>query len=389
MSQEVFRIEEQNTHFGTQGDINFGGGFIDDAASFWRIQYQPSAADAGGATRNGILLVSAIPPGQTVGSSIVGIQACSEVQGTANGDQAAFFGVAEVDAVGASAHNLYAFIATTDCFSGNGVTGECALFTGTLINTSGAPIHMQAGVDIGANGNCSNRYGIYLRDFQGTVSSENYGIKQLGITGNRKNLFNANTTIGIADIPLQNGAPVMFGVVGNNTNNADFGIGIANYDSTPSSGNGSTPGLTMGYSRNNTVGGHGLLTPNDFTFVAYGLGDDGTFMEQCVALWGRVDGTPAANSMPGRWEIATTNPGSISATVKAIVDSLGNVVVNTGSVSNTATHGFLYIPTCTGGAPTGVPTSYSGRVAMVYDITNHKFWIYDTASSAWRGVVLT
>jgi len=35
-----------------------------------------------------------------------------------------------------------------------------------------------------------------------------------------------------------------------------------------------------------------------------------------------------------------------------------------------------------------VPTTYTGRVPMVYDTTNHKFWIYDQPAGAWKGVVL-
>jgi len=65
------------------------------------------------------------------------------------------------------------------------------------------------------------------------------------------------------------------------------------------------------------------------------------------------------------------------------IDSLGNVIVNTAAIATTATDGFLYIPTCAG-APTGVPTTYTGRAAMVYDTTNNKLWVYN---GAWKGAV--
>lgn len=49
------------------------------------------------------------------------------------------------------------------------------------------------------------------------------------------------------------------------------------------------------------------------------------------------------------------------------------------------TDGFLYLPTCAG-APSGTPTAYTGRVALVYDTTNNKLMAYN---GAWKGVTLT
>jgi hypothetical protein len=57
-----------------------------------------------------------------------------------------------------------------------------------------------------------------------------------------------------------------------------------------------------------------------------------------------------------------------------------SVVVGNQALVTTATDGFLYIPTCAG-TPTGVPTAFTGRVALVYDTTNFQFWIYD---GAWK-----
>lgn len=57
-----------------------------------------------------------------------------------------------------------------------------------------------------------------------------------------------------------------------------------------------------------------------------------------------------------------------------------SVVIGNQALATTATDGFLYIPTCAG-TPTGVPTAFTGRVALVYDTTNFQFWIYD---GAWK-----
>ncbi len=54
----------------------------------------------------------------------------------------------------------------------------------------------------------------------------------------------------------------------------------------------------------------------------------------------------------------------------------GNVVIGNAALATTATDGFLYLPTCAG-APTGTPTSYTGRVACIFDSTNNQLYIYD------------
>ena len=72
-------------------------------------------------------------------------------------------------------------------------------------------------------------------------------------------------------------------------------------------------------------------------------------------------------------------PGSAYSD-KLIVDSSGNVVVNTAAVATTATDGFLYITGCAG-TPTGTPTAKTGRVPLVVDTTNNKLYFY--SGGAW------
>lgn len=89
-----------------------------------------------------------------------------------------------------------------------------------------------------------------------------------------------------------------------------------------------------------------------------------------------------------------SNPGTSATTpVESLrLSSAGNCVVGRGASSmflaalaTDATDGFLYIPTCAG-TPTGTPTAYTGKVAMVYDTTNNELYIYD---GAWVSVPLT
>jgi len=68
-------------------------------------------------------------------------------------------------------------------------------------------------------------------------------------------------------------------------------------------------------------------------------------------------------------------------TKKVSIPAAGGLVVGTAALATTATDGFLYIPTCAG-TPTGVPTAQTGTVAMVFDTTNNKLYIYD---GGWLG----
>jgi hypothetical protein len=58
-----------------------------------------------------------------------------------------------------------------------------------------------------------------------------------------------------------------------------------------------------------------------------------------------------------------------------------DLVCNPGGNDTTATKGFLFIPTCAG-TPTGVPANtYTNCLALTYDRTAHKLYVYD---SGWK-----
>lgn len=67
----------------------------------------------------------------------------------------------------------------------------------------------------------------------------------------------------------------------------------------------------------------------------------------------------------------------------------GDFRMGTGTaIATTATGGFPKIPTCAG-TPTGVPTNRAtGSAEIVYDSTGKKLWIYDNATTSWKGVVI-
>lgn len=66
------------------------------------------------------------------------------------------------------------------------------------------------------------------------------------------------------------------------------------------------------------------------------------------------------------------------------IASAGSVGVGAQNITTSSTDGFLMFPAAAG-APTGVPTGQTGRVAMYYDTTNNKIWFYN---GSWRGVVV-
>lgn len=65
------------------------------------------------------------------------------------------------------------------------------------------------------------------------------------------------------------------------------------------------------------------------------------------------------------------------------IDTNSNVVIGSGALATGATNGFLYISS-SAGAPTGVPTAFTGRVTLHYDSTNNQIYVYN---GAWKKTV--
>ena len=89
------------------------------------------------------------------------------------------------------------------------------------------------------------------------------------------------------------------------------------------------------------------------------------------------------------WYLSGTTAGAINGTIPfstaLSLDKTGSLVLGSAAVATTATDGFLYIPSCAG-APTGVPTAKTGRVPMVVDSTNNRFYVY--VSGTWKYTTL-
>jgi len=79
----------------------------------------------------------------------------------------------------------------------------------------------------------------------------------------------------------------------------------------------------------------------------------------------------------------TKAAAGLGATIRGGWSQNGSFYVGTGAgqILTTATDGFLYIPSCNG-APTGVPTTITGVVPMVYDTNKGVLYVY--SGGAWR-----
>lgn len=131
-----------------------------------------------------------------------------------------------------------------------------------------------------------------------------------------------------------------------------------------------------------------VITTSGFGYLSLGQRTDATTASAILAF----DSSTAS----GVWSIQNSAGNLTFNTGGTVGSSLGSEFLRfslAGSsvfgpqqaLATNATDGFVYIPT-SAGAPTGVPTAYTGKVAMQFDTTNNKLWIYD---GAWIGVVLS
>ncbi len=107
----------------------------------------------------------------------------------------------------------------------------------------------------------------------------------------------------------------------------------------------------------------------------------------CTIAGGIGTGTGIGGSIVFQTAIAGGSSSTPNTLANALViDQKANLVMGTAALGTTATDGFLYVASCAG-APTGVPTAFTGRVPIQIDTTNGKFWAY--YGGAWHFALLT
>ena len=105
------------------------------------------------------------------------------------------------------------------------------------------------------------------------------------------------------------------------------------------------------------------------------VGATGTFV-RCAAIKFTTEGT-IANTTTGVGGVIMFNTMNVGSAIaeRGRWDSKGNFIIGTAALATTATDGFPYIPSGAG-PPTGVPTTYTGRVPLYYDSTNDFLYLY-------------
>jgi hypothetical protein len=153
----------------------------------------------------------------------------------------------------------------------------------------------------------------------------------------------------------------------------------------PSSGDVSTRVLVQSNSSGDALAGFKLLNNTGNVAVeaiSYASGSSSTWFGQSAAngtFWLSYGSSNVALGMGTLTSIpyifGTNN------TERMRISGAGSVVVSAAALATNATDGFLYIPTCAG-TPTGTPTSFSGRLPIIYDTANNKLYVYN---GGWKG----
>lgn len=84
------------------------------------------------------------------------------------------------------------------------------------------------------------------------------------------------------------------------------------------------------------------------------------------------------------WKTAPTGTSGTTRNTpvtQLTLDGPGNLVMGNAAIATNATDGFFYAISGAG-TPTGVPTTYTGRVPMYVDTTNSQLWLY--LGGAWK-----
>lgn len=170
------------------------------------------------------------------------------------------------------------------------------------------------------------------------------------------------------------GAATLRGGDGSTNGSSGGALTMRGGDGTASTSALNRPGGAVSIRGGNAAGTNNLAGGSAVTITGGAGGTDSAVAAGGGAV-SLVGGAAGGNNKPGGNVLLTGGAGNGTG-------NKGNVAVdNGGALATTATGGFLGIPTCAG-TPTGVPANVpTGSVAMVYDTTNNKLYVYN---GAWK-----
>lgn len=131
------------------------------------------------------------------------------------------------------------------------------------------------------------------------------------------------------------------------------------------------PWFSFGHSRGASPGVHGAVLNGDQLGGLSFEGSDGSVFRSGAQLVVIATAAPSGGFQKAKFLFKTDNGAGV-VTAKTIDDN-GDFYGATGTT--TMADGFNFMPSCAG-PPTGVPTSRSGQVPMIYDSTNDRLYIY-------------
>lgn len=275
--------------------------------------------------------------------------------------------------------------ATGSLANATGITlGATLAFSGSALQTAALTGDVTAG---------ANSYVTTVAKIAGTTVS--------GTTGTGNVAFSASPTftgtIGCASLTATGTvSAITRALVGTSTNQVStplqvasttmgIGLSVLGYAASASSLN-----IAMYKSRGASIGAAGAVTADDPIGQLSFLGDGGSGFLLGGCITGFVDGAVTTTGMPTRLNSQTSAAGSSTPTGRWQADCKGSIAVGPGrttdgTLSTSATDGGFYIPVCAG-LPTGTPTVWTGRDAMVIDSAAGALMIYNSAWIDMRGV---
>lgn len=270
--------------------------------------------------------------------------------------------------------NIAIFAAASSSAGGGTVTIQSGNSTSTsaggamnLTGGTGGATGIGGSVTIrgGAGGSTSGNGGA-VNIFGGIATDGNGGT--ISISGRQATGTNRNG----GNVAISSGAPTGSGTAGSIT--LDGGSGAALGSTSP----GGNITLTGGPGGTSQSGGTTALVGGQANGAATGGATNVT------GGTGGATGAGGAVTITGGAGGATSGNGGNLTLQGGNVTSgdVGDVALGRGTTTTTRAGDMMYIPT-SAGTPTGTPNGSTGRVAMLFDTTNDKAYVYDTS---WRYV---